>query len=224
MKFKIFYPDYLVSALFTIAFFTFISPLKAQEKIFRSGLLAGINGSQISGDAMAGFDKGGLLAGLYVSYRFNEKVSGQFEMLFTQKGSAKRFTEQDPYPGLYWNVLRLDYIEVPVLAKYHITDRWDIYAGISAAYLMGTYLEDSYGQREVDFIRKSDFNVYGGASYHLSPRLSATLRYSNSIISISKGKSNLSFTSIAPLNTGMLNIVASFGLYYHFIPNKSSKW
>lgn len=225
MIIRYFQPFYSFLAILFLACFANISSSNAQQdKRFHSGLLLGLNGSQISGDAMAGFDKGGLLGGLYVSFPFTEKWSGQFEMLYTQKGSAKRFTEQDPYPGKYWNLLKIDYIEVPFLAKYNITDRWEVYAGLSAAYLMNKYLEDSYGSRDVDFIRKTDFCVYGGGSYHLTPRLSATLRYSNSILSISNGNSNLSFTGLNPINTGLINIVASFGIYYHFIPNKSSKW
>jgi hypothetical protein len=200
--------------------FLLISATSYSQKHFQSGILAGMNGSQINGDQMAGFDKGGFMGGIYVDFPFSEKWSGGFEMLFTMKGSRRSISTDSlgnvsRGPGL-WDNLELGYVEVPFLARYHFSSRVEAYAGPSAALLLySSYTPDRGGEAPANFLRNYDIGICGGISYTFLPHFSFTLRYTNSITTIGTGKANL---ITAPVNTGLLNIVASGAVYYHFFP------
>ena len=189
----------------------------AQPK-FRAGLIVGLNGSQISGDNMAGFNKGGLLAGLYVDYPFNEYWSGGFEMLFNMKGS------KDSSGGIgTWVELELGYIEIPLIVKCHLNKKFELYGGPTAGYLMYSvfYPKGSGlgGTETADFLKKYDFGACIGFTYNFADHFSATLRYENSLVTFGTGTANSVYSGV-PVNTGLLNIVATGGIYYHFFSNK----
>jgi hypothetical protein len=193
-----------------------ISTSSAQT--FRSGLRLGLNASQINGDEMAGFDKAGPVGGLYVSTPFSNKWSGQFEMLYSQKGSKRKFTDAGAGPGL-WNVLRLHYLELPVMMNYNLNKKISFHGGLGAAYLFGSYWEDDRGgERDADFVKKYEINSLIGGQYLLGKKVSLYVRYTNSLLPIAKGEIPMVVQSRL---RGMFSAVASFGFYYHFVPMKN---
>lgn len=192
-----------------------ISAAEAQQ--FHSGLRLGLNASQINGDEMAGFRKAGPVAGLYVSYPFSQKWAGQFELLYSQKGSKRQFTDQGGGPGI-WNLLRLHYIELPVMMNYSLNKNLSVHFGLGAAYLFRTHLEDIYGgEQEVDFLKKYELSSLIGAQYYLSKKVSLYARYTNSLLPL--GNRNVPIIYQSRLR-GLFSAVASFGFYYHFVPQR----
>lgn len=210
MKYKVKLPLLLLFALL------WISTLHGQT--FQSGIRLGLNTSQINGDEMAGFHKAGPVAGLYVAYPFSEKWSGQFEMLYSQKGSKRQFTDQGGGPGL-WNVLRLHYIEVPVMMNYRVSKKLSVHAGLGGGYLFASHWEDvAGGERDADFVKKYEISSLIGGQYLVGEKLSIYARYTNSLIPIAKGEIPMIVQSRL---RGMFSAVASFGIYYHFVPIKN---
>ena len=59
----------------------------APSQRFKAGILVGFNGSQINGDASAGFNKLGLVAGVRGVTVINEKMEISIELLYSQRGS-----------------------------------------------------------------------------------------------------------------------------------------
>ena len=67
-------------------FFGFlISNLQAQN--FGGGIILGLSTSQVGGDDLAGFNKAGVLAGVFANKSISELLSLQMEMNYIQKGS-----------------------------------------------------------------------------------------------------------------------------------------
>lgn len=77
----------------------------------------------------------GFALGLSLNFRFSQSFSLQPEVLYLEKGSRERV------PGLDEEIdLTMDYVEVPVLAKYHLPEfgifRPHLYAGPYASFLI----------------------------------------------------------------------------------------
>lgn len=47
---------------------------ESKAQVFYGGLQLGINGSQIWGDQMSGFNKGGVLAGVFIDFPVTKRV------------------------------------------------------------------------------------------------------------------------------------------------------
>jgi hypothetical protein len=60
--------------------------LNAQQR-FNAGIKAGVSTTQVSGDTYSGYNKAGLVGGAFVRGIMNEKWTGQFEIMYIQKGS-----------------------------------------------------------------------------------------------------------------------------------------
>src|SRR5258706_10632378 len=97
-----------VGRIFFLFFILITNLIYAQN--FNAGLRFGIDGSQVNGDNLSGFNKAGIIAGAYVSRKFSDLISLQMEMVYIQKGSRKPTDMNNSYYRL-----RVHYIEVPVL-------------------------------------------------------------------------------------------------------------
>ena len=78
---------------------TFFIGLQTHAQVFYGGLQLGINGSQIWGDEMKGFNKGGVLAGVFIDFPVSKRSFFSMEMNYTQKGSRRMMDEFNQNPG-----------------------------------------------------------------------------------------------------------------------------
>ncbi len=100
---------------------------------FTGGLVVGGVTSQISGDALAGWNKFGMAGGAWIHMDFNGVMGTYMGMQYTNKGSKK---QADPDNGDYNTfAFRLNYIDVPILVTYSKSD-WRIGIGPSAGVLV----------------------------------------------------------------------------------------
>src|SRR5689334_3120325 len=90
--------------LSTFVFLLVVYQANAQD--FKSGLRLGVNAAQINGDGMGGFNKPGFVGGLFVRYDFTQRVSGQFEMLYSAKGSKRTYHQDYGWSPGIWHDLR----------------------------------------------------------------------------------------------------------------------
>jgi hypothetical protein len=97
--------------------------------------------SQVDGDQLAGYDKAGIKTGVFVNRNFSEPVSMQMELLFIQKGSRRPVNTAD---NTYF-VMRLNYIEVPLMFRYLLSKKIIGEAGPSAATLISSEEGDEVG-------------------------------------------------------------------------------
>lgn len=191
----------------------FSSSIYSQD--FNGGVLGGINATQVYGDSFSGPNKAGLYLGVFVNRYFSKRSSIQLELDYIQKGSRKNPDASTGDYGSY--LLRLNYIELPVLYKYDFAEKGTLEAGLTLGVLVNSY-EEANGSTDVsgeDF-NSLDFGADIGIYYTLVKNLRINLRISSSIIPIRPHSSGQTYR----LNGGQYNQGIAFILYY-IIPGLS---
>jgi hypothetical protein len=128
----------------------------------RFGVKGGLNIATIGGDdaadALIGFQLGG-----FAEIKVWKKLAIQPELLFSAQGARVKY-----YGERAFNV-NLNYINVPVLAKYYITKQFTVEAGPQLGLLVSSKnIED---EKSVDL----GFNL--GAGYNFTDNFSVGIRY-----------------------------------------------
>lgn len=191
--------------------------LSAQD--FRAGALAGINASQVSGDGYSGFNKAGLLVGGFVNVDMNLKLNLQMEINYSQKGSRRNpLTDQGDTDFF---LLRLDYIEVPIMARWS-QNKFTFEAGAYVSQLVNEYLEDENGPfsipPQLNQFNSTDLGGLFGINFNFTDNIIMNWRYSNSFIAVRKHDSGEQFR----FNDGMFHSYLSFTLRYEFFGSDES--
>ncbi len=161
------------------------------RKTFDGGLAIGANFTQVDGDSYAGYHKLGLQAGLFSYAHFSDKIGASMELLYTQKGSNAVTTANSVTVGTYFltYLLRLNYVEVPVAFHYIVLDKYDLEAGLSAAYLVRTYESMAadypvYIDEDRNRFEKVDVDWFVGVTKKLYMNLFINMRYQYSFTTI----------------------------------------
>lgn len=161
-------------------------PLLALSQEFIGGLSGGISATQIDGETQVGYNKLGFIFGGYVKRMFNNKIGGQFEIKYFDKGSHK---SQHPDKNDYtlWTI-KLHYVEMPLVVTYTFKEIYTFEAGISIGYLIHFAYDDGSGNISNPGMpyRKFDYSSTAGFNYKISERFSVTMRGSYSVISTLK--------------------------------------
>ena len=128
-----------------LTMFVMVSAACAFAQGISFGVKAGANlanqkftSSGISLDTKA---KPGIHGGAYLIAMINEKFGVQPELLFSMQGSKWDFSGND-------SKFKFNYIAVPVLLRYNITDIISIHAGPQFGFLMSAEAEDESGDTE----------------------------------------------------------------------------
>jgi hypothetical protein len=208
-----------IKCIFTILLFSAFSFYEANAQSFKGGLLAGLSTSQVDGDTHSGYYRAGIIAGGYVGLNISEKLSGQMEMKFIQKGSYK---SQNPNAGDYTiYCLRLNYVEMPFLIKYKYKYKLTFETGLGFGYL-ASYKEGNENGPFPDYVQipfhKFELSYHIGSYYQLFKRLSVNVRYSYSLLPI---RQHINGENKFLFNKGQFNNVICFSFYYQF--NKPSE-
>ena len=177
---------------------------------FDGGFTTGFSLSQIDGDGWSGYNKLGLVAGGFVTTKIAQRLTGQYEVKYVQKGARERFDPKER------NTLKtqLEYLEIPVTVNYSIkSDSFLLETGLLLARIVRSKAYDAYGETEFQNpYHKLDFGIIMGASYKLNKHIWFNLRYTYSIIRIRK----LEVPNIGWwwYNRGDYNNVVSFSVFY----------
>ncbi|MBT6651100.1 MAG: outer membrane beta-barrel protein [Flavobacteriales bacterium] len=193
-----------------------ISNLQAQN--FGGGIILGLSTSQVGGDDLGGFNKAGLLVGVYANKSISPLLSFQMEMTFIQKGSNNPKMNDYEHKNPPIPDISLSYIEVPLILQYQQSEILKIEGGIQFANLINGYYNDSYGEitysGTTPFI-KNDIGLLLGMDYKFSGTLSLNTRISNSILPIGEEDYNHP-TTYNSTRKGKYNSVLSFAIHYNF--------
>ncbi|KAF2514281.1 porin family protein [Flavobacterium foetidum] len=154
--------------LAAIAVMTF-SFANAQQTSF--GVKGGLNLSNWSGGdardntkALVGFHVGG-----FAEIKVIEKLAIQPELLFSAQG-----TKIDGGGFLGDFDVKTNYLNIPVLAKYYIVDKFSVEAGPQLGVLLSAKAD---GEDVKDGFKTVDFGFNLGAGYHFTENISINLRY-----------------------------------------------
>lgn len=187
---------------------------RCSAQSFDAGLLAGLSTTQISGDQLSGFNKVGIIAGGFVSTFISEKFDANMQLMYIQKGSRKN---ADPEKNDYTSyLLRLSYIEVPLLLQWKYSSRFIFEAGPYFGVLLGSYEENELGELP-DRRAFKDFEFGGGVGMNivLVNNLIFNARVTTSLIPVREHQSGQTFR----LNAGQYNSVLAFTVQYKFGQN-----
>ncbi len=169
-----------------ILFLMFFNAAMSQR--FDAGFLAGFNASQVTGAQLngvpiKGFNKPGILAGLYVQTDLAPAVFAAMEIKYSQKGARKRVT--DKQPDKY--VMQLGYIDVPVYLAFRTNQRGSILAGVSTGFLTHSKEIDNYGELAPEDqypFKTIDLQPFVGFQIDVFDRIKADLRFAISVLPI----------------------------------------
>lgn len=202
-----------VAALFAFGF------VSAQDVKF--GIKGGVNFATLTGDVedtsmKVGFNVGGL-----VEIKVSEKFSVQPELLFSTQGAKEEYSETsgaDSYK--VENNLNLGYLNIPIMAKYYVIDKFSLEAGPQFGFLMSAksdYTETqtiggvtSTFSEEVDVkddMNSVDFGINFGAGYDFTENISAGVRYNLGLSDITDEQED---------NFEMKNSVIALSIGYKF--------
>ena len=188
----------------------FVFTIQAQK--FNGGVMAGLSGSQVAGDNDSGYNKAGLFGGGFVNLEIGSRSLLQLELEFMQKGSCHNPNyEEDDFKSL---LMRLAYVEMPLLYQYIISDKFKIEAGPSLAVLINSYEEyDEVPDYREDFCLLN-LCINAGVYYELTDKLLLNFRTNNSLINIR----NKEVTGNVPrfIDHGQYNDVLTFSVFYLF--------
>lgn len=207
---------YLVSIqlIFTLNIFF---PIKLNAQLFHGGFLFGANGSQITGDNMVGFNKGGILCGVFIENKTTEKISLRMEMNYTQKGSRKVLNPYSNTPGI-WTLYRADYLEIPLMIDYQILNKWGATGGLALGFNVNEYYIDRYGTEDRNFklAKNTESSLLLGLFYEFSEKLEFFLRYQSSLYNFSLADSTPFWQLWGNRRPGYIHVVTSAGIRFYF--------
>ncbi len=198
--------------VFFCLFFIFVTICSfAQNKGFRMGIMAGAVASQVDGDMLVGYNKGGLQAGIFLTNKFSKNNGFSIEMKFIQKGSyINRQDSMNPVNNRYYK-LRLNYVEVPFLYNIYIKKKFMLEAGAGFSYLFNAR-EDKNGNGfmppDPEF-KRFDIPFVVGVCYFPFEKFHVDFRYSYSMIAIRDHPAHQTYY----FDRGQYNNLLSFGMY-----------
>jgi hypothetical protein len=172
-----------------------ISAAKAQE--VRLGAKGGVNFSTFSGDDLGdvesrtGFHIGGL-----VEIPITEKFWVQPEILYSSQGA--KYDDSGTEGGVdysYKVTEKLDYIQVPIMAKFYVAEGFAIEAGPQVGFLTSSTGEYEgtlggitvSGDDDLDNVSSIDVSLAGGLSYRLPMGVFFGARYNYGLTNVNDG-------------------------------------
>lgn len=184
-----------IAAIFAFGF------ANAQETKF--GAKAGLNLANLTGDVQDASMKVGFHVGGFVEIKVSDKFSVQPELLFSTQGAKEKYSEsQTGYSYTEESKLNLSYLNVPIMAKYYVADKFSIEAGPQIGFLMSAKSDYSFtqvaggvttsGSETVDVkdsIESIDFGVNFGLGYDFTDNFSGGARYNLGLSNVAKTES-----------------------------------
>jgi hypothetical protein len=196
----------LISFLFLLLIAT-----KIAAQPFNGGISAGLNVSQVEGDGFAGYNKAGLFAAVFVNTMLKDKLGAQLEIRYSQKGSSRKSTPENPV--IYR--IELQYIELPLSVFTHFFYPFVGESGLSMGYLISGKEVYEFGEAPPEStiaFHKWELAGHVGFRYYFTDHISLKARISYSLARIRPHAGGGTWY----LNRGQYNNVIGMGLNYHF--------
>lgn len=200
----------------------------AQQEV-KFGPKAGVNFANISGkDAEDNKMLIGFHVGAFAEIKFNDKFAIQPEILYSAQGAKIENTET--FMGVTSSSegeTKINYINVPIMAKYYITESFAVEAGPYVGFLMSASSKGSttaagvtveYDDDDVkDELSSIDFGVGVGASFNLDNGFFIGARYNLGLSKVGKEYTeNVGGTNVTVEAADIKNGVIQVGVGYKF--------
>lgn len=199
---------------YAIIFFLF-AVFTSYSQRFNGGLIVGGVVSQVDGDTYDGYHKFGYLAGALVSLKVSPHSSFQMELEYIQKGSRRNGDSltTDTY------LLRLHYIEIPVLYQFSFLKRFSAEIGPAFDITIGSH-EETNGLEVENTVSLRAVTLGGiiGINCDIVNQLKVNFRFGYSLISIRNVKDGIYPPGYRDIlfEKGQYNNLMSLSLIYKF--------
>jgi hypothetical protein len=164
----------------------------ANAQDMKLGVKGGLNSSTLSGvdgaKSLIGLNIGG-----FVEFKVSDKFSVQPELLYSMQGVKTDMT------------LKLNYINIPVIAKYAVAEKFNLQAGPQIGFLVSANQD---GVDYKDHLKSIDFGINFGAGYDFTKKMFLDLRYNLGLAQTQK--------SLDPGEAIAKNAVIQLSLGYKF--------
>jgi opacity protein-like surface antigen len=163
----------------------------AQETRF--GAKGAVNFSNFGGDSEDTDMKVGFAIGGFAEVKLSDKFAVQPELLYSILGAKEGDVSAN-----------LNYIVIPVMAKYFVADQFSLEAGPQLGILMSAKATDGDNSADIkDGFNTTDFGFNFGAGYDVTEDINIGLRYSLGLSNILKDSGDF--------KSNNTNIALSFG-------------
>lgn len=197
----------------------FFTTTQAQQEYFEYGFKGGVNISNISGDVDSSIEsKTSMNIGAYGLYKILPKLGIQVELLYSEQGYTNEPVPTPENVEKIEEILRMQYINLPVLASYNVIENLWLEGGIQVGYLVDAELEEETvrigdtGQVDSETItigskdnfKDLDVGLAGGLRYKLSQNFMLQARYTQSLNDINEAEPGDQFNSIWSFSVGFV--------------------
>lgn len=206
--------------LFAVILLVAFGNASAQEKTsnvanIKFGAKGGINFANLAGDDADGAKMFvGFNAGFFIEIPVADKLVFQPEILYSAQGSKSEgplFVD-----GSVYNVeatFKFNYINIPLLFKYEIADKFSLEAGPYVGFLTSAKLKakiQGVGSETIDakdMLKSTDFGLAIGMNYEFTDVIFANARYQSGLTEIGDAEGN---------NNDIKNSIFQIGLGFRF--------
>ena len=166
-------------AIFSLLLMLFVMFGFAQK--FNGGAMLGLAATQVAGDQYSGFNKAGPIVGFFVNLEASPHSTFQMELYYIQKGSRDNANAVEEDYDSY--LLRLNYIELPLLYQYHL-GWFAIQAGPSVAFNMSGYEETNGEDVGANDFATATFQLHFGVVFTIADNWKIDIRTNNSLTNL----------------------------------------
>ncbi len=170
-----------------------IPEVKNESKDIRFGVKAGLNLANITnaeeGKVRPNFHIGGV-----VEFTINDKFSIQPELIYSRQGSKATMDIFEMGTNISADaVMKLDYINIPVMAKYYLAEGFSIQVGPQVGFLVGSEMDVEVSAMGMtvktsenikEEVNSVDFGVNFGLGYELPIGVFFDARYNLGITKV----------------------------------------
>lgn len=185
--------------------------LCAHSQNFHAKIIGGLNAAQVDGDSYGGYNQPGLLLGMAILKKSNDKYHWGFELAYSQKGSHKKTTEDDPAPFQ----LRYNYVCLPLFIDYYNLGenlkKFYLKVGVSNNFNVGAKVDFGNGKEDTE-LKRWELSGLVGIGFNFNKKLGMVIRHENSVLSVGKPGKDPQFYKVN--RTALRNRLVSFVLQY----------
>lgn len=170
-----------------------------REEGIKLGIKGGLNVSTLMGD----FDDLGIRTSIHIGLLAEIIVTDHFslqpELLYSGQGAT--YTGDNPFVGR----IKLDYITLPVLAKFPIAKNLSLEAGPQVGFLISSKNKTGSFNEDIDDLETVDFGVNAGLEYELKNGIIFQGRYNLGLTDLGiAGDNNRASHSVIQFSIGYL--------------------
>jgi hypothetical protein len=178
----------------------------AQDKKDMSfGVKAGLNVSSINNIDGDGVDSNSLIGfhvGFLGEFMVSDKFAIQPELLYSTQGVELEFEGEK-------GDLKLDYIIIPVMAKYYVADAFSLEVGPQVGFLVSAKAKSGGESEDIkDDLKSTDVSLDFGANYDITKNFMVGARYNLGLTRLQK--------DLSPGESEFKNSVFQLSLGYKF--------